>query len=100
MAELSDAFIALPGGFGTLEELLEIITWAQLGIHRKPVGILNVGGYFDALIQLIDHAIGEGFIKPSQRDLIVTAGEPSTLLEQIARYRATGEPPAVRLEES
>ena len=62
MAELSDAFIALPGGYGTFEELLEMITWAQLGIHRKPVGLLNVAGYYDPLVQFVDHAIAEGFI--------------------------------------
>src|SRR5262245_57910496 len=78
MEELSDAFVALPGGFGTLEEVLEIITWAQLGIHKKPVGILNVNGYFDPLLQLIDQAIGSGFIKSKHRQLIVCSAEPAT----------------------
>src|SRR5207247_10534763 len=62
MAELADAFIALPGGYGTFEELFEVITWAQLGIHRKPIGVLNVAGYFQALKVLVDQAIAEGFI--------------------------------------
>jgi uncharacterized protein (TIGR00730 family) len=100
MEELSDAFIALPGGFGTFEELLEIITWAQLGIHRKPVGILNVAGYFDPLIQFIDHAIAHGFIKARHRGLIECAANPATLLDQVAQHRATGEPALVRLDEA
>ncbi len=68
MAELSDAFIALPGGFGTFEELFEMVTWAQLGMHRKPFGILNVAGFFDGLLALVDHAIEEGFI-PTRRQV-------------------------------
>ena len=66
MAELSDAVIALPGGFGTFEELFETITWSQLGIHRKPIGVLNVGGFYDGLLALVEHAIEEGFV-PAQR---------------------------------
>jgi uncharacterized protein (TIGR00730 family) len=99
MEELSDAFVALPGGFGTLEELLEIITWAQLGIHKKPVGILNVAGYFDPFIQLIDHAIVQGFIKPKHRQLIVCASDPASLLDELVRYRVVAEPPLLRLDE-
>ncbi|HEX5084295.1 MAG TPA: TIGR00730 family Rossman fold protein, partial [Blastocatellia bacterium] len=64
MAELSDAFIAMPGGFGTFEEVMETITWGQLGIHRKPVGLFNVAGYYDPLLAMIDRAIDEGFIRP------------------------------------
>ncbi|MEX0725874.1 MAG: TIGR00730 family Rossman fold protein, partial [Planctomycetaceae bacterium] len=67
MAELADAFIALPGGYGTFEELFEAITWNQLGLHRKTIGLLNITGYFDPLIRMIDHAVQEGFIKRSQR---------------------------------
>lgn len=70
MAELSDAFLALPGGFGTFDELFEIITWSQLGIHRKPIGILNADGYFDPLITLIDHAVVEGFASAETRALV------------------------------
>lgn len=87
MAELADAFIAMPGGFGTFEELLEMITWSQLGIHRKPVGLLNVAGYFDPLVQFIDHAISEGFIKPKHRQLIVVADQPAALLDQVAQHK-------------
>jgi uncharacterized protein (TIGR00730 family) len=87
MVELSDAFIALPGGFGTLEELLEVITWAQLGIHAKPVGVLNVGRFFDALVELIDHAVRQDFIKPKNRDLLVIHERPAELLDLLARQR-------------
>jgi uncharacterized protein (TIGR00730 family) len=80
MAELADAFIALPGGYGTFEELFEVITWAQLGLHRKPIGLLNVAGYFDALKMLVDQAIAEGFIRAEHRCLLTIADDPSTLL--------------------
>ena len=87
MASLSDAFIALPGGYGTLEELFEVIAWAQLGIHRKPIGLLNVAGYFDALLSLVDHMIGEGFIKTKHRGLFVTAEHPQSLLDAVQRHQ-------------
>ena len=87
MASLSDAFIALPGGYGTLEELFEVIAWAQLGIHRKPIGLLNVAGYFDALLSLVDHMIGEGFIKTKYRGLFVTAEQPQALLDALQRHQ-------------
>lgn len=83
MEQLSDAFVALPGGYGTLEELLEIITWAQLGIHRKNIGILNTTGYFDGLLGLVEHAIGESFIRPGHRELLVVANTPTELLERL-----------------
>lgn len=86
MAELADAFIALPGGYGTLEELFEIITWAQLGIHRKPIGLLNVAGYFDALLALVDRAIVDGFIAPEHRHFIVSAVEPAALLDLLTHH--------------
>ena len=86
MASLSDAFIALPGGYGTLEELFEVIAWAQLGIHRKPIGLLNVAGYFDALLSLVDHMIGQGFIKTRHRGLFVTAEQPQALLDALKRH--------------
>ena len=92
MASLSDAFVALPGGFGTLEELFEVVAWAQLGIHRKPIGVLNVGGFFDSLQVFVEHAITEGFIKPKYRGLFVTADEPLALLEALQAH----EPPATR----
>lgn len=88
MAELSDAFIALPGGFGTFEELLEIITWGQLGIHQKPIGLLNTAGYYDPLLAMIDRAVIEGFILPNYRNLIVVDSDVDALLEKLSRYQA------------
>uniref|UniRef100_A0A6V7QUP5 Cytokinin riboside 5'-monophosphate phosphoribohydrolase n=1 Tax=Ananas comosus var. bracteatus TaxID=296719 RepID=A0A6V7QUP5_ANACO len=73
MARQADAFIALPGGYGTLEELLEVITWAQLGIHDKPVGLLNVDGYYNSLLSFVDKAVDEGFITPAARHIVVSA---------------------------
>lgn len=90
MADLADAFIALPGGFGTLEELFETITWIQLGIHRKPVGLLNVAGFFDPLRQMIEHQIDEGFIRPKYRELLVVEQEPAPLLDALARHEPPG----------
>jgi uncharacterized protein (TIGR00730 family) len=86
MAELADAFIALPGGFGTFEELFEVVTWAQLGFHRKNVGLLNIDGYFDRLVDLVDHAIQSGFIVAAHRDLIVEEREPAALLQRLASH--------------
>ncbi len=86
MAELADAFIAMPGGYGTLEELFEIITWAQLGIHRKPIGLLNVMGYFNALLALVDRAITDGFIYSEHRDFIISSADPAALLAMIAQH--------------
>ena len=80
MVELSDAFIALPGGLGTLEELIEVLTWAQLGLHAKPCGLLNAAGYYDPLIAFLDHAVTEGFITPASRRLLSVAGTPQELL--------------------
>lgn len=87
MAELSDGFIALPGGLGTLEELMEVLTWAQLGFHQKPCGLLNVKGYFDSLLQFIDHVSDQQFIQPAHRDLLLVAAEPAALLEKFKHYR-------------
>ncbi|CDP07311.1 unnamed protein product [Coffea canephora] len=86
MARQSDCFIALPGGYGTLEELLEVITWAQLGIHDKPVGLLNVEGYYNNLLTFIDKAVEDGFIKPSQRHIIVSAPNAKELLQKLEEY--------------
>ncbi|KAG8073099.1 hypothetical protein GUJ93_ZPchr0006g43884 [Zizania palustris] len=86
MARQSDAFIALPGGYGTLEELLEVITWAQLGIHHKPVGLLNVDGYYNSLLTFIDQAVEEGFISPSARRIIVSAPTALELMEELEEY--------------
>jgi uncharacterized protein (TIGR00730 family) len=92
MAELSDGFIALPGGLGTLEELFEIWTWAQLGFHDKPCGLLNVEGYYDPLIAFLDHAVTEQFVRPSHRSMVMVESEPAKLLDRFADYR----PPAVK----
>uniref|UniRef100_A0A0E0K7P2 Cytokinin riboside 5'-monophosphate phosphoribohydrolase n=1 Tax=Oryza punctata TaxID=4537 RepID=A0A0E0K7P2_ORYPU len=86
MARQSDAFIALPGGYGTLEELLEVITWAQLGIHHKPVGLLNVDGYYNSLLTFIDQAVEEGFISPSARRIIVSAPTAQELMDKLEEY--------------
>jgi hypothetical protein len=88
MADLSDGFIALPGGMGTVEELAEVLTWAQLGLHRKPCGLLNIEGYYDRLIGFIDHAVAERFVTPQHREMIVVAKAPEELLAAFASYRA------------
>lgn len=89
--ELSDGFIALPGGLGTLEELFEILTWAQLGIHGKPCGLLDVAGYYEGVVTFLDHAVEEGFVRPEHRELLTVADDPETLLAAFERY----EPPSV-----
>ncbi|CAN1824432.1 Cytokinin riboside 5'-monophosphate phosphoribohydrolase LOG7 [Linum perenne] len=86
MARQADAFIALPGGYGTLEELLEVITWAQLGIHDKPVGLLNVDGYYNSLLTFIDKAVDEGFIAPAARHIIVSAQTAHDLMSKLEEY--------------
>jgi uncharacterized protein (TIGR00730 family) len=91
MADMADAFLALPGGVGTLEELFEVWTWAQLGHHRKPVGLLNVEGYFDPLLAFIDHQCGEGFMRPEHRDMLVVGSEPLRIIERFSAYQ----PPSV-----
>lgn len=88
MAELADGFIALPGGFGTFEEFCEIITWGQLGFHTKPCGLLNVEGYYDALLGLFDHAVEEGFLRQENRQLVLTGQAPEALLAAMGRYQA------------
>ena len=86
MAELADAFITLPGGFGTLEELFETISWIQLGIHNKPMGLLNVNGFFDPLRQMLSHQIDQGFIPARYRELLVVAEEPTELIDGLLRH--------------
>lgn len=92
MAELSDAFVALPGGYGTLEEVFEVITWGQLGIQNKNVGWLNTAGFFDHLFQFLEHTIEAGFIKPKHRDLFVTATDPVQLIDLLVTHT----PPLLR----
>jgi uncharacterized protein (TIGR00730 family) len=91
MAELADAFVALPGGIGTLEELIEVYTWSQLGIHDKACGVLNVRGYYDGLATFLDHAVSEGFLRAQHRAVLTVAEDPAELLDALAAY----EPPRV-----
>jgi len=84
MVELADAFIALPGGFGTLEEFCEVATWAQLGLHRKPHGLLNVAGYYDPLLAFLRHSVAEGFIRSEHHQMILSDTDPGHLLDRMA----------------
>jgi uncharacterized protein (TIGR00730 family) len=86
MADRADAFASLPGGYGTCDELFEIITWAQLGIHRKPVALLNVGGFFTPLLRWLDHVVAEGLLKPKHRDLLLVADTVPRLLDLLATW--------------
>jgi len=92
MAERSDGFIAMPGGFGTFEEYCEVLTWSQLGFHHKPVALLNVAGYFDGLLALFEHAVAEGFVRPQHRSLTLAESDPMALLDRLAAYQP---PPVV-----
>lgn len=87
MAQLSDAFVALPGGMGTLEETTEVLTWAQLGIHAKPVGLLDVAGYWSPFVAMLDHAVEEGFLRPDQRALVLVEREVEPLLDRLAAWQ-------------
>ncbi len=93
MADLADAFVAMPGGMGTLEELTEVLTWAQLGIHGKPCALLDVAGYWRPLIYLLDHAVEERFLRPEHRRLVLVERNPERVLERLARWRP---PPHLR----
>ncbi len=87
MAELSDGFIAMPGGFGTLEEFFEVLTWAQLGFHQKPVGILNVQNFYSPLLAAMDHGVNEGFIKSDHRKLVLESADPKALIQLIQDFK-------------
>jgi uncharacterized protein (TIGR00730 family) len=87
MAELSDGFIALPGGIGTLEEIFEIWTWAQLGFHRKPCGLLNIAGYYDSLTTFLDHTVAEQFVKKPHRLMLIVEEKPAALLDRFTDYK-------------
>lgn len=92
MAELADAFIALPGGWGTLDELFEVLTWAQLGFHNKPCGLLNVAGYYEGLKQFFKHTVDEAFVRSSNYDLLLIETEPKVLLDRLLQHQATSSP--------
>src|SRR6202051_3917576 len=89
MADLSDAFVAMPGGFGTLEEFCEVVTWTQLGLHAKPCGILNVSGFYSPLLRMFDHAVEERFLKPENRALVLARDKPAELLQALEEWRPT-----------
>ena len=86
MADLSDGFVAMPGGYGTFEEFCEVLTWAQLGIHGKPCALLNVNRYYDGLLALFDHAVAEGFVRELHRSMVLAGSEPDALLNAMERY--------------
>ncbi len=88
MADLADAFIALPGGFGTFDEFCEVLTWSQLGFHQKPCGVLNVAGYYTPLLALFDHAVEEQFLRPQHRALVLEDTDPTRLLDRLATFKA------------
>ncbi len=87
IADLSDGFVAMPGGFGTLDEFFEVLTWAQLGIHQKPCGLLNIAGYWNTLLAFLDHAVGQRFIKDAHRSMVFVADDPERLLDSFGLYR-------------
>ena len=88
MADLSDGFVAMPGGVGTLEEIFEVWTWAQLGFHAKPCGLLNVAGYYDGLTAFLDHTVAEQFVRPAHRSTLMVEPSPEVLLDRFANYQA------------
>jgi len=98
MAELADGFIAMPGGIGTFEEFFEIVTWAQLGFHAKPCALLNVNGFYDPLLRLVDHAIEERFVKASQRQILIVESEINALLHRMEHQHVPIEPKWIRKE--
>lgn len=100
MFELSDAFVALPGGFGTLEEIFEVTTWAQLGIHQKPIGLLDVGGYYGSLLAFLDRAVHEGLLRADNRALLVDRDEPAALLAALRAYVPKPRPQWLELGET
>ena len=98
MIELSDGFIALPGGFGTLEELAEVLTWSQLAIHAKPVGLLNLGGFYDGLLGFLDRCIGDGVLEEQNRRLLIDRTDPEELLAAMRAHRPEHEPKLLDLD--
>jgi uncharacterized protein (TIGR00730 family) len=100
MASLADGFVALPGGMGTFEELFEVVTWGQLGIHRKPIGVLNVAGYYDPLVALLDHATAGGFVGDEGRRLVLVDSDAGRLLDRMSEYVAPPVPEWATPEEA
>jgi uncharacterized protein (TIGR00730 family) len=100
MASLADAFVALPGGFGTFEEFCEATTWTQLGLHEKPCGLLNVAGFFDPLLRLFDHAASEGFILPAHREIVVVESDAEKLLDHLAAHHLPPQKQWLELDET
>ena len=100
MADLSDAFVALPGGFGTLEEFCEATTWTQLGLHQKPCGLLNVAGFYEMLLGMFDHAADEGFILPGHRAIVIVERDPARLLDRLADYCPPRQEKWIELDET
>ncbi len=100
MHELSNGFIALPGGFGTLEELFEIITWGQLGLHQKPIGILNTKGFFDAMLQFLDTMVINGFLKQENRDMLLIDDTPERLIAKMKAYKPAAVPKWIAKEQT
>ncbi len=88
MFDLSDGFIALPGGMGTIEEVFEILAWAQLGLHGKPCGMINICGYYDKLLEFLDYSVTQLFVKRQHRDMVLVSRDPGVLLKQFERYEA------------
>ncbi len=89
MYDLAEAFIAMPGGFGTLDEVFEMATWSQLGLHQRPIGFLNTAGFYDSLLSFLDHAVETDFLKQANRDLLVDSADPADLMEKLRNYQAT-----------
>jgi uncharacterized protein (TIGR00730 family) len=100
MAELADAFIALPGGYGTFEEFCEMLTWTQLGIQRKPCGLLNVESYYDGLLKMFDHAVEEDFLKPAHRQMVISDSQPEPLVNRLLAYQPPSEEKWLDLKQS
>lgn len=100
MARLADAFIAMPGGFGTYEEFFEAVTWTQLGVHKKPCGLLNVAGFYDPVVQFLDHAVREQFIRPEHRETVLVDADPARLLDRLERVVLPDVPKWIGLAEA